>query len=89
MASFQAKRGQERLRKRKKKKFSFRPVPTRPGIQNSKKRNIKKIKKIKKHDCGYFSRQNGTGLAEKVRKNNYRSDQFLPAQEQRISKKQQ
>ena len=37
MASFQAKTGWERPRKREKKKLSFRSVPTRPEIENSKK----------------------------------------------------
>ena len=45
MSSFQAKTGWERLRKRK-KKLSFRSVPTRPGIENSKKIS-KKFKKLK------------------------------------------
>ena len=36
-ASFQAKTGWERPRKRKKKKLSFRSIPTRPVIKNSKK----------------------------------------------------
>ena len=36
IASFQAKIGRERLRKREKKK-SLRWIPTRPGIENSKK----------------------------------------------------
>ena len=79
MSSFQAKTGWERLRKRK-KKLSFRSVPTRPGIENSKK-NIKKIQKIKKHHYGFFSSQNESGVAEKEKKKNYRSDQFLPDQE--------
>ena len=45
MSSFQAKTGWERLRKRK-KKLSFRSVPTRLGIENSKKIS-KKFKKLK------------------------------------------
>ena len=66
LASFQAKTGWERPRKRE-KKLSIRPITTRLGLQNSKK-NSKKVQKIKKHDYGYFSSQNGTGLAEKERK---------------------
>ena len=37
VVSFQAKTGKDRLRMRKKKIFSFRSIPTRPGIGNSKK----------------------------------------------------
>ena len=45
MASLQAKMGGERLRKREKKKLSFRSLPTLPGIENFKK-NSKKLKNI-------------------------------------------
>ena len=45
IASFQAKRGLERRRKRENKKKSFQRVPTRPVIENSKK-NCKKFKKL-------------------------------------------
>ena len=86
MASFQAKTGWERLRK--KKKLSFRSVPTRPVLEN-KKKNSKKIQKFKKHHYAFFSSQNGLGEAEKERKKNYCSDQFLPIQELKIQKKQQ
>ena len=44
MASFQAKTGRERLRKRK-IFFSLRSVPTQPGIENS-KTIAKKLKTI-------------------------------------------
>ena len=63
--------------KDKKKKLSFQSVPTRPGIENSKK-NSKKIQKIKKHYYGFISSQNRLGDAEKERKKNYRSHLFLP-----------
>ena len=48
MASFQAKTVRARLRKRK-KKVSFRSVPNRLGIENSKKigKKFKKLKNIK------------------------------------------
>ena len=46
MASFEVKKCRERPRKRGKKKLSFRSVPTRPGIENSKK-IAKKFKNIK------------------------------------------
>ena len=52
ISSFQAKTRWERPRKRE-KKLSFRSVHTRPVIKNS-----NKIQKIKKHHCGFFSRQN-------------------------------
>ena len=47
MASFQAKMGRERPRKGE-KKLSFRSVPTRPVIVNSKKieKEFKKLKNI-------------------------------------------
>ena len=60
MASFQAKTGWERLRKREKKKSSFQSFTIRPGIKNS-----KKIEKIKKHHYVFISSQNGSGVAEK------------------------
>ena len=46
MASFQAKIGWKRQRKRQKKNLSFRFVPTQPVIKNSKK-IAKKFKKVK------------------------------------------
>ena len=63
MASFQAKTGRERLRKRN-FFFSLRSVPTQPGIENSK--TI--AKKLKKHHYGFFSSQNGMGLSVKEKK---------------------
>ena len=77
MASFQAKMGWERPRKRE-KKLLFRSVPNRLGIENYLKKNSKKIEKFKKHHYDFISSQNGSGEAEKERKKNYRSDQFLP-----------
>ena len=44
IASFQAKKGRERPRKRGKKKKSFRCIPTRTGIGNSKKKKQKNSK---------------------------------------------
>ena len=46
MKSFQAKVGWKRMRKRENKKLSFRFVPTRCVIENSKK-IAKKFKKLK------------------------------------------
>ena len=45
IASFPAKIGWERSRKREKKKKSFRFAPTQPGIENFKK-TAKKFKKL-------------------------------------------
>ena len=53
--------------KERKKKLSFRSIPTWTGIENSKK-NSKKIQKIKKHHYGFFSSQNGLGEVEKEKK---------------------
>ena len=44
----------EKDEKEKKEKLSFRSVPTRRGIENSKK----KVKKIKKYHYGVISSQN-------------------------------
>ena len=56
-----------KARERKKKKLSFRSIPTHPAIENSKK-IAKKLKKLKKHHYGLFSSQNMTGQAENERK---------------------
>ena len=66
MASFQAKIGWKRLRKRENKTIaSFRPYPNR----NRKfQKNNKKIQKIKKFLCGFISSQNRMEKAEKERK---------------------
>ena len=69
-ASFQAKIGWKRLRKRENKNYlsvSFCFVPSRRVIENSKK--IAKIfKKLKKYHYGNISWQNRLGKAEKERK---------------------
>ena len=56
MASFEAKTGWKRPRKRENKNYSvpFRSVPTRCVIENSKK-IAKKFKKIKKYRYGVLS----------------------------------
>ena len=66
MASFQAKIGWKRLRKRENKTIaSFRPYPYR----NRKfQKNNKKIQKIKKFLCGFISSQNRMEKAGKERK---------------------
>ena len=66
MASFQAKIGWKRLRKRENKTIaSFRPYPNR----NRKfQKNSKKIQKIKKHLYGFISSQYRLEKTEKERK---------------------
>ena len=49
MTSFQAKNRLEKAEKERKKKLSFRSVPTRRVIENSKK-IAKKFKKLKNHN---------------------------------------
>ena len=83
MASFQAKIDRERPRK---KKLSFRSVPTKPVIENSKK-IAEKFKKIKNIIMTSFQAKTGWERLRKREKTNYRSDQFLPHQEQKIKKK--
>ena len=67
MASFQAKLGWKRQRKRENKKLSFLFVPARRVIKNSKK-IAKKFKKLKKYNYGFISRKNRLDKAEKERK---------------------
>ena len=83
MASFQAKIDRERPRK---KKLSFRSVPTKPVIENSKK-IAEKFKKIKNIIMTSFQAKTGQERPRKKEKKNYRSDQFQPNQEQKITKK--
>ena len=65
MASFQAKIGWKRLRKRKNKNYS----PFRSStIRNRKfQQNSKKVQKIKKYHYGFLSSQNRLEKAEKER----------------------
>ena len=67
MASFQAKIGWKRLRKREKIKIIilFRSYPTR---KNKLQKNSKKIQKIRKYHNGFISGQNRLEKAEKERK---------------------
>ena len=67
MASFQAKIGSKWPRKRQKYKLSFRFVPTKCVIENSKQIE-KKIQKNIKYYCGFISSQNKGENAEKGRK---------------------
>ena len=59
--------------KKRKKKLSFRFVPTRCVIENS-----KKIKKIKKYHYEFISSQNRLEKAATEKTKNYRSVPFLP-----------
>ena len=66
MASFQAKIGWERPRKRKIKIFF--PFPSdRTGCRKFQKKRWK-FKKIKKYHCGFNSSQNRLEIVEKERK---------------------
>ena len=82
MASLQAKMGGERLRKREKKKFI---VPITSYLTRNRKFK-KKQQKIKKHRYGSFQAKTGWERPSQRGKRNYRSDQFLPDQEQQIPK---
>ena len=67
IASFPAKIGWERSRKRENKKKSFRFAPTHPRIENF-KQIAEKIQKIREHRHSFFSAQNTMGNAVKERK---------------------
>ena len=86
MKSFQAKVDWKRMGKRENKKLSFRFVPTRCVIENSKKKT-KKIQKIKKYHYEFISSQNRLEKDEKDRNKNFRSVSFLPNAQYKISKK--
>ena len=67
MASFQAKTGWDRLKKKENKNYrsdQFLPNP----LQRIPKKQQKNKKKIKIHRYGFFSSQNRFGKAEKDRK---------------------
>ena len=88
MASFKAKTRQDRLRmSRKKKKIIL--IHSNRTRNREFQKNSKKIEKNKKHHYGFFSSQNGLGVAEKERKKNYSFHQFLPGQEKNSKKKKQ
>ena len=67
MASFQAKIGWKRPRKRKNKNSLSVPFLPRQVIENSKKRE-KKNQKIQKYHCGFIPSQNRLEKAEEWRK---------------------
>ena len=69
MASFQAKKGRDRLRMWEKKILVL--IHSNPTWNRESQKNSKKIQKIKKHQYGFFSSQNGTREAENVRKKKF------------------
>ena len=79
-ASFQAKTGQDSSRMREKK--NYRSNPSYPK-QNRKfrKKEQKKIQKIKNHHSGFISSQNGSGQVANERKRKLSLRSFLPDQE--------
>ena len=85
MASFHAKTSWKRPRKSEKQKLSFRSVPTRLGIENSKK--IGKKKKSKNIMMASFQAKTSWERSRKSENKNYRFDQFLPDLLYRIPKK--
>ena len=67
MASFQAKIGWKRLKKRENKNYRFDPfLPD--GQQKIPKKNARKLKNLKKNHYGFISSQNRLEKAEKERK---------------------
>ena len=68
MALFQPRTGWDRLRLREKKKAIIIPIHSIPTRNRDFQKISKKIQKIKKHQYGFFSSQNGTGEAENMRK---------------------
>ena len=68
MASFHAKTGWKRTRKRKNKNYRF--VSFRSYMMRNREfqKNSKKIQKVKKHHYRFFSRQNRLENAGKERK---------------------
>ena len=77
MASFQAKTGWKRPRRRENLKLQFRFVPTRCVIENSKK-IVKKIKKIKKNTLmASFQAKIGWKRMRKRENKNYHYVSFL------------
>ena len=77
MASLQDKISWESPRKREEKKKSFRRVPTRPVIENSKKK-VKKFKKLENTIMASFRAKICWGRLRKREKKKNHSDEFLP-----------
>ena len=76
-ATFQAKIGWKRPRKRENKKLSFRSIPTRRVIENSKK-IANKFQKLKNKIMTSFQAKIDWGWPRKIENKNYRSVPFLP-----------
>ena len=62
--------GQDEI-ERKKKKAIIIPIHSIPTRNRDFQKISKKIQKIKKHQYGFFSSQNGTGEAENMRKKKF------------------
>ena len=85
MASFQAKIGWKKLRKRENK--DYRSVPTQCVIENSTKIVKNSKKKKKKYDCGSFQAKIGRKGMRNVENKNYRFVSFLLEAQKKIPKK--
>ena len=85
IASFQPNR-LEKAEKEKKGNLSFRFVPTRPEIENSKK-VAKEFKKLKNAITASFHGYIGWKRLRKRENKNYHSVSFLPDVQQKITKK--
>ena len=68
MASFQAKIGWKRLRKRENENYCSVPFRSNSTRKTKFQKNSKKIQKIKKYHYGFISSQNWLEKAEKERK---------------------
>ena len=86
MDSFHAKIGWKTMGKRDNKKLSFRFVPTRFVIENSKK-ITKKFKKLKNTITCSFQAKIGRRRPRKIENKSYRSVSFLSGTKQKIKKK--
>ena len=73
MASFHAKTSWKRPRKSEKQKLSFRSVPTRLVIENSKK-IAKKFNKLENIIMASFQAKTGWKMPRKSENKNYRSN---------------
>ena len=77
MASYQAKIAWKKAEKERKHKISFRFVPTRSVIENSKK-IVEEFKKSKNCITALFHAKNSCKRLRKRENKNYRSVSFLP-----------
>ena len=78
IVSFQAKIGQERLRKNEKKEKKIVLMYSYPTRNRKFQKNSKKIQKIRKHHHNFFPSQNRLEKAEKERKKKNRFNVCLP-----------